>query len=226
MWSSRLFRRLFLAYAGVNAAAVLALFFVLSMWQQAEQFDAVERRLLDAGQVIRRALQPALVQADRQQIVELVSQLATKSDLLVTVLSLDGTIVADSISSGEEDTVTIDWVEFDPARSSGQGRATRLDRSLGRDVHYLMLPIGDPASPLGYVRVASSDIPTTAHLTATRRNIWLVFFAVTLANLVLSYWAVAKSRVRQQRSPWGFAQSSARMKSSRCWGPIKMNSIR
>lgn len=192
MWSSRLFWKLFVAFAGLNVAAAVAFVMLVSGQQSDEDAEQVQRRLQDAALVLRHAAQSELAEGNSRGLARLARRVSDETGLRVTIFDADEETLADSNPDDGPRASSQERFELRQASSEGIGRATRLSPTLGTDVNYLAVRVDEQGRRLGYVRVAAPVDVTTDRSLPWRRAIWTVFLLVVAADLAVTYWAVAR----------------------------------
>ena len=96
MLSSRVFWKLLAASAGLNLAAAIVFGALVSRWQEDQLVSQLERRLQDAAFFAGDDL-AAQITGDPSAVLQgHVRRLAEKTGIRLTVVALDGTVLADS----------------------------------------------------------------------------------------------------------------------------------
>lgn len=178
MWSSRLFWRLFLTYA----ALVVALSVTLSVVFLGRQREAIEsevrERLRDEAIILRQLGESAWAQSDAP-VEELravwqpkLEALGHDLDTRLTMISADGTVLADSATDARQMENHRDRAEIEQAATDGVGFKRRLSESVNQPFLYLAVRVGSSDEPRGFVRVALPWTPFEKRLETTAHWIW------------------------------------------------------
>src|SRR5262249_5351810 len=96
MLSSRIFWKLLLSCAGLNLAAAVIFGTIVSAWQKNQLIDQVNQRLSNAALLVRGQLAEKIAANSGQELQQTVRELGQEIGLRVTLLNLDGTVLADS----------------------------------------------------------------------------------------------------------------------------------
>ncbi len=192
MWYSRLFWKLFIAYAGLMLVTT-AVFAALVAARQSEQVVSyLHERLRDDAVFLRSRVASELISGSSQLIQEIATELGRETRTRVTIIAADGTVIADS----EQDPAVMEnhlsRREVEQAAAHGEGVDTHLSRTIGVPMMYLALRVDDGGAPIGFVRVALTMESVEARLAETRRLVWGIAAAVALATLVVTWWVAAR----------------------------------
>lgn len=154
MFSSRLFWKLFAAYAVLSAAAAVCSIAILGRGQRAIVYDQVNRRLHDSAVTVIHLLENPFVEETDTELNTSIKVIAAENNTRITLIAENGTVIGDS----ERDPLTMenhgDRSEVRQARSAGTGLARRTSPTLGLPMLYLAIRVGTDESPRGYVRVS------------------------------------------------------------------------
>jgi two-component system phosphate regulon sensor histidine kinase PhoR len=189
MWSSRLFWKLFLVYAGLNLTLAVAFLILVSRWQRAQILDEVQSRLHDTAVLLRSHV------ADQQgpvhspaELQTLVVALARQTGTRMTLVAADGTVLADSNESPQSMENHGQRQEIVEAAAKGVGSSTRMSPTLGIRMSYLALR-GKPDS-VAFVRVAMPLDAIDREAASMQRLMWLLAASIGLLAAGMT-WAVA-----------------------------------
>ncbi|MBK9714788.1 MAG: HAMP domain-containing protein [Kouleothrix sp.] len=120
-----------------------------------------------------------------------VQNLHAKLKARVTLISADGTVLADSFQSPAANGNLIDRPEVRDALALGQGANERISVATGDDMLYVAMPTGPPGTPNGVARVG---VPLTTIAQAQARLAVAVLLAALLAALIALALAVLIAR--------------------------------
>ncbi len=177
MWSSSLFWKLFLIYAGLNVTLAVAFLFVVTSSQRVEINRQVEQRLLDTAIVLRSHVgglvgevvdqraaanngstkaisgdDDRVLSQRSQTLQELIGELSNEMNLRLTIIDDEGVVLADSERDPSRLLNHSNRPELIQAAKLGRGMSIRESPTLRIDMFYLALAITDFQSD-----VAQSD---------------------------------------------------------------------
>jgi two-component system phosphate regulon sensor histidine kinase PhoR len=162
----------------------------------------VQARILadDVGRALAAGATPAEIQ-------ELVTSISPDLANRLTIVAADGTVLADN----EHDPTTMvnhaNRPEIIDALSQGEGRATRLSRTLDEHFLYLAVPIAGGGGAVARVAAPLDDVD------ATVRTQWLwmtIAMAVAIAMVMAIAWFIAGRIVRPLENLRSHAHAVAR----------------
>ncbi|MCA9230654.1 MAG: HAMP domain-containing protein [Planctomycetales bacterium] len=191
MWSSRLFWKLFLTYAGLVLLAVSACIAIVSAWQDEQLFEQVRRRLHDSATLLRDDLGDQLAAGPSESLQQQVLRLGEQTQTRFTLVKDDGVVLADSEQPNLDEVAKMEnhlgRKEFAQAKHHGFGISRRDSPTLGESFLYFALAVKEGEQIVGYVRAAQSIGSIQEEATTIRRLIWLVGLLVGLSGLVITY---------------------------------------
>lgn len=187
----RLFWKLLLVYSLLNLGA--AVLFVLVVVPQQEQrvLEVITKRLHDTASLIHLALEDDVSQAHSFEVTprELqgkVQQWGDTTDTRITIIAVDGTVLADSNRRDASEVAAmanhLDRPEVAEAAKSGVGISSRTSATLNEPMLYYALLIQSDSAPQGYVRTA---LPLDEVQAQTRRGLTWVIGAAVAINLFM-----------------------------------------
>ncbi len=192
MWSSRLFWKLFLTYAGLVLLAVSACIAIVSGWQEEQLVEQVRRRLHDSASLLRNDLGDGLAAGRSEALQQKVRLLGKQTQTRFTLVAGDGLVLADSEQPGLAEVVAMEnhlsRKEFILASRLGEGLSRRNSPTLGEPFLYYALAVDQDGILVGYVRAAQSMASIQEEVGLIRRLIWSVGFLVGLSGLAITYW--------------------------------------
>ncbi len=154
---SRFFWKLYGSYVVLSVLTVATVGVLVGKRITADSLSTVENSLHVRAVLLRDVSVQSFEQADSLQ--SRVATLGTEADTRFTVISADGTVIADS----DADPATMDNHGTRPevlaARDHGSGTSTRFSRTVERRMMYHALAIREGDELVGYVR---SALPLTA----------------------------------------------------------------
>jgi two-component system phosphate regulon sensor histidine kinase PhoR len=159
MFGRSLLWRLYPAYLLITVAALLIITWYLSQLLPEFYHNQVADDLQARARLIEHQIVPKLKEADFQAIDGLSKKLAASSSTRITVILLDGVVVADS----DHDPATMEnhgnRPEIKEALDKGVGRSLRFSSTLNKTMMYLAVPIVEQGRTLAVVR---TSIPAVA----------------------------------------------------------------
>ncbi|WP_339728849.1 ATP-binding protein [uncultured Gimesia sp.] len=196
MWSSRLFWKLFLVYAGLNIASAIVFVLIVSGRQQEQVVEQVQQRLHDSAVIMQSSLDGIFEQGLTERLQEKVKKLGKQTGTRLTLIDLDGLVIADS----DQDSLELvremenheNRVEVIQAMSTGEGRSERISPTLSEPMLYYALLFKEDGKPAGVVRVAITMAKIQQEISSIEKLIWSIALLVSFTVLLLTYWVVAR----------------------------------
>jgi two-component system phosphate regulon sensor histidine kinase PhoR len=177
-----------LALTGV-VAALASVWFLANPGLRARVFEESRRTVLAEARLMARVVADALTEGVAPSALDpLVDAAAKDVSARVTIIDLDGWVIADSEVSGE-DLHTIDNHGTRPevldAKESGKGTSVRLSATVGRELLYGAVLIEKDGRLLGYSRVARGLEDVEAQVDDLQRALLVALvLALTVAVLL------------------------------------------
>jgi two-component system phosphate regulon sensor histidine kinase PhoR len=136
----------------IGAVAVAFFSIVLSGQIKKDLFLRFEEEMTVAGRII--AMMP------QDKIAANIERLAKTSHSRLTLINAAGKVVADTMATSEKMDSHLHRSEIQEARLKGVGTAKRYSRTLGQEMIYVVVSLGDRAGERGYVRLSrpASDV--------------------------------------------------------------------
>ena len=193
MWSSRLFWRLFLAYAGLVLVTTAVFAALVAARQEEQVLSYLRERLHDDAVFLRSYVRSEIAAGSSQSLQDTATRLGREARTRVTLVAANGAVLADS----DRDPAVMEnhatRREIEQAAATGEGVDTHLSRSVGIPMMYLALRVDDDAGrTVGFVRVALPMDSVEARIAATRWLVWGIAAAVGLVTLVVTWWVAAR----------------------------------
>lgn len=191
MWSSRLFWKLFLAYAGLVLVVVSACVAIVSGWQEDILIKQIYRRLRDSATMMANEVREDLPNGSSEQMQNLVMLMGKQTDTRFTVADGNGTVLADSSQENLEGVANMEnhksRPEFIEAARKGKGSARRASATVGLPFLYFTLAVKEGDQLIGYVRAAQFLSTILNDVSRIRRLLWMVGLLVGLFGLAVTY---------------------------------------
>jgi two-component system phosphate regulon sensor histidine kinase PhoR len=197
MWSSRLFLKLFLTYAGLILLTTGVCSAIIAGWQEEQLIEQVQRRLRDSAVLLRDSVvdpedfgQPFV--GDSVQLQLQIRQLGQRTATRFTLVDALGKVLADSEQSTLADVEAMDnhltRQEFVKAQRDGSGYSRRRSTTLQAPFLYYALAIIKADKSSGFVRAAEPIDSILAEVSGLRRLIGWAGLGVGLSGLIVTYW--------------------------------------
>ncbi|WP_299459373.1 HAMP domain-containing protein, partial [uncultured Gimesia sp.] len=196
MWSSRLFWKLFLVYAGLNIVSAIVFVLIVSGRQQTQVVEEVQQRLHDSAVIMRSSLDGVFQQGITERLQEKVKKLGEETGMRLTLIGMDGVVIADS----DQDTLELvramenhkNRVEVIQAMSTGAGESKRLSPTLSEPMLYYAVLFKEGGEPEGIVRMAMTMAKIQTEISSIEKLIWSIALLVSFTVMLLTYWVVAR----------------------------------
>jgi two-component system phosphate regulon sensor histidine kinase PhoR len=196
MQSHRLFWKLLFASAGLNLIGCVVFASVLFNWHQTQLLDQIDRQLRDAAILVRGESAGLLSAGASDELQEQVRQFGQSTGVRFTLISPDGSVLADSEIQSREELAAMenhrDRPEVARARVHGEGSMLRTSATLGDIYRYFALRADVAGQEVGYVRSALPVSRIDSQLASARRVVWGLAAAIFLTVLLLSYWIIGQ----------------------------------
>lgn len=180
-------RMVFTAMAA-SGAALLLLWFLITPRLRAWSIQQTEATLNAEARLMTRVVAASLARGDQPERLDaLVDEAARDMHARVTIVGLDGGVLADSAVSGRELAALENHLqrpEVQAALRAGQGSAQRFSDTVGRDLLYVAVAVRDGERLTGIARVAQpldAVVLQTRELQRALAVAGLLAFAVTAA---------------------------------------------
>lgn len=177
-------------YLGYVVLVLLATVVVSTLIHRAAVRDSlvdIERSLEQQAHLLAEIARPALMGDADSELNERVVALGVDTGMRLTVISADGTVLADSHeapSAMENHGTRPEVIE---ANRQGFGTATHFSRTLHQDMRYLALRVEDESNCIGFARTSLPLTAITERLAVLRNNVLLGMAIALLFSLPLGY---------------------------------------
>jgi two-component system phosphate regulon sensor histidine kinase PhoR len=192
MRSSQLFWRMFLAYAGLVLLGIIATTWSIASWQEDQLIEQCNRRLRDAGILLRNNVADRLPDNPSEQIQDEIGELSRQLEMRLTVIAADGQVLSDS---AQPDVAGVERMENHKSRTEvvrakrlGEAKTRRNSPSLGDAYFYYAISIERDGENIGVVRTALPVSIVDQQMSAMRRIVWSVGAILALMGLITTYW--------------------------------------
>lgn len=192
LFSSRLFWKIFAAYAALTSVSVILMVVILSNRQREVVVERVQQRLHDLAVVLRNDTLHVFEEGASAKLQETLKRLGQETETRMTIVADDGEVLGDS----DEDPKVMEnhrnREELLQARVNGFGLSQRPSPTLGIPMMYCALRVDEQDEPIGFVRVAMPMESVNAQISSLQRLILITGIFVSLAALVLTYIIVGR----------------------------------
>ncbi|MFQ5489132.1 MAG: ATP-binding protein [Phycisphaerae bacterium] len=186
--TGRFFWKLFL-----GNALLLGLVLGACVWlivQVFERFHAEElgRNLRTQALALVPAVADRFSPVHRGQLQALIDKVGGNASegVRITLVSADGTVLADSQADPGRMESHADRAEVRQALAEGWGESTRWSKTVSRELKYVAVRVGPKSNPVGVLRVAMAVRSIGARTQAERRLIWTIALLALLAAISLA----------------------------------------
>jgi len=184
---SPLFRKLYLCWVGFSALCLFLVYFLASRGVEEQALasirDSLKTRAFLLGEVARQALS----EKESPSLQEKVSRLGRETKTRLTVISADGTVLADSRKAPSLMENHGSRPEVLEAGKKGRGVSVRMSGTLGIRMMYLAVPVRVGDRLLGYARASLPLTLVDARLGDLKRALFLPGILAALLGLVLGF---------------------------------------
>ncbi len=197
MWSSRLFWKLFAAYAALSLVATIVFVLVVSQWQERQIVGQVTKRLSDSAVLTEHGVRPLWAEGPSESLQTYIRQLGQKIGTRITLIDGDGVVLADSERTDARQVAVMEnhgrRPEIVQANRQGWGASSRLSPTLGQPMLYHAVRAeNERGEATGVVRTALATTQVRRNLAALERLVWLLAAVVNAAVGVITYAVVAQ----------------------------------
>ena len=194
--SPRIFWKFFTIFAALQLATVLAFMVVVSEWQEDQTFRQKGRRLRDAATALNAHFRDEIGTERHDRVQDHVAEFARRMEMRITVVAIDGTVLADSDEDPQSMENHKDRSELAEAAANGTGNSQRFSPTLKLPMLYHASRIDSndgSKQALGLIRVAVPLAEVEAEVSRIDQRLWLVALIVSLAGMALTYVIVARA---------------------------------
>ena len=195
MWSSRLFWKLFGSYGFLSVGTTILFVTVVSQWQQEQIINQIKIRLHDAAVLVESDILDELVLERAESLQTQLLRLRQKLDTRITLVNLDGIVIADSDRVSVSDVLQMEnhreRPELRAARLQGQGTAQRRSSTLEKPMLYFAIRVDKNQEPAGLVRTALPMTRVNQQISSITQVLWVAAILVNLAVAGLTFFLSA-----------------------------------
>lgn len=210
MFASRLYWKICAASAVPALIAALSVGAVVSQRQHEWAAEQARRRLRDTALILREELGGSFVGSPTRDLQQSLTRLGAATGLRITLISADGTVLADSNDRPARLDNHLDRPEIRAALAdpAGLGTSERISGTVKTPMLYVAVRIGDPHNPAGFVRTALQTSQLGSPFGSTQPLIWAAAGAGLLTAMGLSHFLAGRI-VRPLRTVTAAAEAVA-----------------
>jgi two-component system phosphate regulon sensor histidine kinase PhoR len=188
MFRKSLIWQLYPAYFLITVAALFVITLYLSQLLPKFYYEQIANDLQARARLIEQHIFPDLKANDQQALEDMAKKLGASSSTRITIILLDGRVIADSDENPSLMENHSDRPEFKEALEKGMGRSLRFSHTLGKSMMYLALPIEEQGKVLAVIR---TSIPATA----IDENLKTIYHKIVLSVVIVAICAAGISLV-------------------------------
>ncbi len=184
----RLRWRIALAYALLILISIGGLSVYMSHFLRANYLDNLESHLGAQAAIICDSAYAPLASGDGPELTALAGRLGATSDARITLITVDGTVMGDSLEDPADMQPHGDRPEVAGALEGRQSSTVRYSDTLGYDMMYVAAPVLQDGEVIGVARVALSLHEINSALARINWSIAGVGLVTAFAGIVLAYY--------------------------------------
>jgi two-component system phosphate regulon sensor histidine kinase PhoR len=194
MQSSRIQWKLVLTCAGLNLAAVAFIGLIVANWQERQLVDEIDQQLRHTARFLQSELAERMTAGRSEQLQQRVRELGQEIGVRLTLVAMDGQVLADSEKMDLDGVASMDnhrnRPEIFQAIARGTGRSQRRSATLDERYYYFAALAAIDGKRVGVVRSAVTLASIQRQTAARRRFVWLLSAAVLLVVSLIAYWII------------------------------------
>ena len=187
MKSRRLVWQLYPTYILLILIVLCGLGWYVSVTLRNFHYQQTAADLSARAHLVEEQLQGSFDMTRQDSLNQLVKRLGESSQTRITIIRLDGQVLADSEENPERMENHSHRPEIQTAISGKQGMSIRFSRTLGQTLMYVALPFVRDGEVLGTVRTAISVSDIDRTLTAIYQRLFFVGFLIALLIAPVSW---------------------------------------
>ncbi len=192
MRNVRLFWQIFPTCVGITLVSMLLIAWLATTTGRTFYIDRLKTEVRERALLIEPTV-AHLSRGESKPLEDYVRQAGRRAATRITVVDVDGQVLADS----NEDHTLMDnhgkRPEVAPALAGDTGFAQRLSRTLGEDMLYVAIPVKlGPEQRAGALRLAIAVSPVEAMLSELHREVLAIGLAVSVLAALLSLYSARR----------------------------------
>lgn len=203
MWSSRLFRRVFWSFAVLIVLSAVLFGVLVSRGQEQELRTQLIDRLRVASILLAEIAKDGLTSpppadpgADSTPLQALVQRLGAATETRLSLVTLEGRVVADSDLASTAAVERMDnhrhRPEIQSALREGHGFAERYSSTNGQPLLYYTVRVDGPQGPLGVARAGLPVASIVRHVQQGRRTVSWFAVIVSVAGIAVTSYLLSR----------------------------------
>ncbi len=181
-----LFWYIFPAFLAITLFSLAAASLLAARSSQKLLLKNIETDLL-AKAVIAEKLLEGDISADRNYINNLCRELAKGTELRITVILADGTVIGDTLEDPAKMDNHASRPEFSEALAGGTGISSRYSDTIAKNLIYVAIPVISNNETLGAVRMSIPVLSVKETLKETYLELLLSAFVIAIAATVIVF---------------------------------------
>ncbi len=220
MRPGRFFWKLFLGHAVLMTALLVASIRLIAGELDTAHLDDLTRQLRAQADRVAQLVADDFREENADHLRHVTAQAAHfLPEIRVTMISADGQVWADSEADASTMENHRDRAEIRAALAGGFGDAVRFSKTVGREMKYVAVRVGDAARPAGCVRVSTPARGIAAMAATTRHVLWRIGGIGMAAALLLALglalvWSRPIRRITETARSLSRGDLSARVRES------------
>lgn len=182
-----IFLETFFSYLLIIVLVVLLVFLFSANIIRAQYVDSVQRSLGQLAAALRQNFVPLLVAQDDASLGKLVRELEKEIDVRITVIAVDGRVLADSQGDPRRMENHGDRPEFILAMQGKPAEFSRQSSTLRRKMLYQAVPMRDNARLIGVLRLSQFVSAIERSFVPTRRKINTMLAVLLALALIMAF---------------------------------------
>jgi two-component system phosphate regulon sensor histidine kinase PhoR len=192
--------RIAVPYAILILAAMLGLTIYVSDQLRRARLADLEAQLQGEALLMADAIAPLLQGGECADTPEaLARRWAALLEARVTVIALDGTVLAESHQDASQMDNHLNRVEVQQALAEGKGSSMRFSQTMGYEMMYVAVPVVGDDVPLGVVRVALPLDQVRASVARLRQAVLTAALATAVLAVLLAFFIAQRTALPVRR---------------------------
>ena len=196
MWSSRLFWKFLAGFVGLTGLSALIFGVLITDLQEDEMRRQFSEHLRVDAVLLSQVVASSLDDLSPQDFQEIIMNLGEETGCRLTVISLDGRVLADSMKKSLDQIRQMDNHNSRPelieAGQRGVGFSERYSETFGESYIYRAVRVARGQKPIALARVSLPVRQFEKRYERIRQLVWFFAAMVTVVAIVLGYALVAR----------------------------------
>ncbi|GAB4137463.1 MAG: HAMP domain-containing sensor histidine kinase [Planctomycetaceae bacterium] len=184
MLSSRLFRKVFVAYAMLSILGALVTILLITNRVRHVVNEQVRQRLHDTAAILLAEYEENFPSSPSPALQSRLARYAKKNGIRITLVAADGVVIGDSEYEPETLENHRNRDELLQARATGEGSSNRNSPTSEIPMMYYAIRVGTSKSPGGFIRMAFPLESVNRESASVIRIVWVTTLAANLLALV------------------------------------------